>query len=399
MKTAGRFRKERLPDPLTYYKKQGLRLSGGGKWRSARCPFHPDRDPSLSIHVPSGGFNCHGCPATGGDVLDFHRRRHGLDFKSAAQDLGAWDLTDDVSQSTDRRVRKQAGDPVKLAARWHAERKLGKTFKPEALHTYRDEKGDPLYWVIRARDPHTGEKWIRPMRRDGSRYVLGKPTFEHGTPLYGLELLASRRNETIIVCEGEKCADALRKCGLLAITSGGAKSASGADWTPLSGRRVIIWPDHDEPGQRYAMDVREQLISLGCEASVIDSIELGLGENGDAVDWLDAHPEATSEIILELPRLGTPNAAPVIMSTFTNAGATSHSDLDVIARWCTERCVCDPRAWVGITALYRDLCDWCGPEYEFAPGEFIRLLAERGIERDGDFAKGIALACTLDSRS
>lgn len=391
MSSVGKFRRELLPPPLTYFKSEGVKLFGAGTWRSARCPFHDDHVPSLRIHMPDGGFNCHGCGAKGGDVLDFHRRRYDLGFRRAALDLGAWDFVGDVSRSTDHRIHEQAGDPVKLAARRHAERALGKGFNAEALHTYCDQNANPLYWVIRARDLRTGKKWIRPMRRDGSRYVLGRPTFETGTPLYGLEILASRTDETILVCEGEKCADALRKRGVLAITSGGATSADGADWTPISERRVLIWPDHDEPGQRYSMDVKHRLVELGCEVQVIDSALLGL-EGEDAVDWLKVHPEATDEAILRLPQQSTHNT----YSSVPVAVSARHNDVDVIVRWSAERCILNSRVWGGIAALYRDLCEWSGPNNAIAPVEFSRLLAEMGMEVNGRYVKGIALASDFE---
>ena len=34
-----------------------------------------------------------------------------------------------------------------------------------------------------------------------------------------------------------------------------ALSAAKADWTPLHGRTVVIWPDNDGPGANYAADV------------------------------------------------------------------------------------------------------------------------------------------------
>jgi hypothetical protein len=55
--------------------------------------------------------------------------------------------------------------PKEAAARL-ARPMLAKGFKPEALHTYTDTAGQPLYWRIRAKHPETGEKWIRPVRRN-----------------------------------------------------------------------------------------------------------------------------------------------------------------------------------------------------------------------------------------
>jgi len=88
--STGRFERDRLPDPLGYFEASGLRLIGRGRWRSALCPFHDDHNPSLRLNAETGAYRCMACAAKGGDVLAFHRARHGLSFAQAAQDLGAW---------------------------------------------------------------------------------------------------------------------------------------------------------------------------------------------------------------------------------------------------------------------------------------------------------------------
>ncbi|WP_052394014.1 CHC2 zinc finger domain-containing protein [Mycoavidus cysteinexigens] len=85
------FRRERLPSPAEYFCAQGLKLFGGGEWKTALCPFHADTKPSLRVRLDSGGFRCMACGAHGGDVLSFHRQRYGLGFAVAAKALGAWE--------------------------------------------------------------------------------------------------------------------------------------------------------------------------------------------------------------------------------------------------------------------------------------------------------------------
>lgn len=85
-----RFDSGRLPSPAQYFSQIGLKLLGRGAWRSALCPFHDDSTPSLRVRLETGAFRCMACGAHGGDVLAFHQRRSGLDFKRAAQALGAW---------------------------------------------------------------------------------------------------------------------------------------------------------------------------------------------------------------------------------------------------------------------------------------------------------------------
>jgi hypothetical protein len=84
------FKRDRLPNPATYYAGQGLKLIGGGEWRNALCPFHQDTKPSLRIHIDTGSFRCMACGVKGVDVLAFHMQRHGLSFIHAAKSLGAW---------------------------------------------------------------------------------------------------------------------------------------------------------------------------------------------------------------------------------------------------------------------------------------------------------------------
>lgn len=84
------FRRELLPSPGDYFRWQGLKLTGAGEWKSARCPFHSDTNPSLRVRIDNGAFRCMSCGAHGGDVLAFHMLRHGLRFVDAARELGAW---------------------------------------------------------------------------------------------------------------------------------------------------------------------------------------------------------------------------------------------------------------------------------------------------------------------
>jgi hypothetical protein len=86
----GGFDRARLPSVSQYYEVQGVTLKGGGAWRDAVCPFHEDTKPSLRVRLETGAFKCMTCGARGGDVLAFHQQRHGLSFKQAAQQLGAW---------------------------------------------------------------------------------------------------------------------------------------------------------------------------------------------------------------------------------------------------------------------------------------------------------------------
>jgi DNA primase len=89
-----KFNRRKLPTPREYYfeiEKIRLRIGDNG-WALAICPFHDDCRPSLSINLNNGGFICHACDVSGGNVLDYHMERHKLSFKEAAIELGAWEV-------------------------------------------------------------------------------------------------------------------------------------------------------------------------------------------------------------------------------------------------------------------------------------------------------------------
>lgn len=83
--------RDRLPDPPAYYNQHVAKLGrvNATGWAQGVCPFHDDRNASLSVHVAgasAGGWRCFaGCG--GGDMLGFHMLRTGLDFKAAVRDL------------------------------------------------------------------------------------------------------------------------------------------------------------------------------------------------------------------------------------------------------------------------------------------------------------------------
>jgi AAA domain len=82
-------------------------------------------------------------------------------------------------------------------------------------------------------------------------------------PLYGQNRLATMPSAPVIVCEGEKSADAAQELfpDHACITwPGGTNAVGSTDWTPLNGRQnVIIWPDNDAPGLKAAAEIVTRL--------------------------------------------------------------------------------------------------------------------------------------------
>ncbi|GAB1407228.1 hypothetical protein MASR1M8_11470 [Thermomonas brevis] len=181
---------------------------------------------------------------------------------------------------------------------------LRQGYRLTGCHRYNAADGAELFRVVRLKHAEL-EKVIIPIYRDGFRYRKGRgPKPDAGWPLYVPPYPLVEAGPVFVV-EGEACADALAKLGKVATTSGGATSDSGADWVPLEGRSVILWPDHDKPGADYAARVADRLRALGCDVRRIDVEALHLPEGGDVVDWIAANPDGDVDA---LPMVATADA-------------------------------------------------------------------------------------------
>lgn len=135
----------------------------------------------------------------------------------------------------------------------------------KSIYEYKNEQGQTLGYVVRLEDKD-GCK-ITPtltycQNEQGQQHWRWKG-FEGQRPLYGLDRLD--KDKPVLIVEGEKSADAAQK--LLpeyAVLSwhGGAGAVAKADWSPLVGRDVTIWPDNDAPGFKAATKITKTLKQL-----------------------------------------------------------------------------------------------------------------------------------------
>lgn len=149
--------------------------------------------------------------------------------------------------------------------------------------TYRDSSGNEVAKVVRLAT--ADDKAYRPIHRHKSGWRIGDPPGKW--PLYGLNELSVAG--VVYVVEGEKCADLAAGLGLAAVTSAhGSSSASKTDWEPLAGRDVVVMPDADEAGEKYAAAVSKILLSLDPPAKVKIVNLSGLPAGGDIEQFLEA---------------------------------------------------------------------------------------------------------------
>jgi hypothetical protein len=250
----------------------------GAEW-VARNPTRADLHPgSFSINLHTGRWADFATGDRGGDLLGLRAYLfHGGDTKVAARALQEeLDLPAPVRSVPVDADGAELCRPVPSNAPTYLRVLEHGRFGSASNHwLYRGRSGELLMVVVRW-DTADGKE-IRQFTcwrmHDGSLRWLPK-WIDAPRPLYGLDRLATTSHYPVVVCEGEKACDAAAQLlpEYVATTApGGAAAADSADWSPLRGRRVVIWPDADEPGSRYASTVAAACRAIGArEVALLD---------------------------------------------------------------------------------------------------------------------------------
>jgi|GEM_PF-469765 len=253
------------------------------------CPVHDDRRPSLDVDVRDGKVLAI-CRSAGCDFVDIvnafglRPRKDGITATSRHTRAPGATATQrgrtepEVSVTHAARSFATAQDAVA-----HLERALG---PHSAQWTYTDADRAPVGVIVRW-DRDGGKKEIRPVSLNDGRWALCGMAVPR--PLYRRPTLAAA--DRVYVTEGEPAAHAAVACGLVVTTSAhGSKSAAKTDWLPLAGREVVILPDHDQAGERYAADVARLALAAGARpVRIVRLVDLWaeMPVGGDLVDLVE----------------------------------------------------------------------------------------------------------------
>jgi putative DNA primase/helicase len=191
----------------------------------------------------------------GGDILDLIARYYSLDvqaqFPQVLERAKGW---------LGRASAMPASSVAASKAKAPAVDELGPA---TAKWDYQDASGK-LIAVVYRYDPEPGRKEFRPW--DVRRRKMAPP---EPRPLYNQSGML--KAEQVVVVEGEKCAQALIDLGVCATTAmhGANAPVEKTDWSPLSGKHVLIWPDRDKPGWQYADHASQAIMQAGAKSCVI----------------------------------------------------------------------------------------------------------------------------------
>jgi hypothetical protein len=153
------------------------------------------------------------------------------------------------------------------------------------LYEYFDIKGNHLVTKIRQYDDSPNHKTYRMITPYYGGYLRKAPA--PPWPLYNLTGLNVGGKSGVAVLEGEKCVDALKELSIPATTALSSSSVEQTDWSPIYGKHVVIWPDNDSTGYKYANAV-ERILTPHCPSvTKVDPIGLEMGQKEDVVDYIE----------------------------------------------------------------------------------------------------------------
>jgi hypothetical protein len=277
---------------------------------------HQDRNPSCSVNLHSGAFNCHGCGAHGGaydaalalghspreavDLMVGHgliKRRLRRDGPRGASRVGGTSAArvDGPGQRTSTRP----ADELRLAASGEEvgawARSLGEN--RQLLARLRRERGWDQRVLCDLRVGFDGRRITLPITDDQGelRGVLRLRVWDWQRPKVisvpgtrlGLIPRPTPNDARLLVVEGPSDMLAARSAGLPAVAVPGT-DAWRPEWaTAFRGREVTVVMDCDRPGRKAAARIAEDLGRGGAHPRIVD-LAPDREDGYDLSDWLCA---------------------------------------------------------------------------------------------------------------
>lgn len=243
---------------------RGIRLFGGAKQKTGKCPFHEDKAPSFSVNIETGQWYCHaGCGS--GDVVDLCARFEGV--------------------TTVEFILKNRMSPTIISTPTQTPKA-----QIEKIYPYHDANGNEIYQVVRMvpktfRQRHKSEsgEWIWSM--EGIERVL-----------YHLpEVLESGR---VWIVEGEKDAESLRAFGITATCNvGGAGKWLDSYTDALRGKEIVLCGDTDEAGKKHI-----EVVQKSIAGAVANTREVKVPNGKDVSEFIASfkNPEDAKSAVIAL---------------------------------------------------------------------------------------------------
>ena len=322
---------------LAHWLPNGKRIDGGKEYTAPNPTRTDKRAGSLKVNLSKGTWADFATGDKGGDLIDLVRYLDGgTDIEACNKLADLLHVSAGAAQSKPTPSESKAPEwiaiqPIPVEAMNKCPAKHRQHGAPSKVWIYRDAQGQPLMALYRfdlgPDEDGKPRKVFAPLtwcqRADGHTTQWRWQGLPDPRPLLRLDELSQRLDTPVVLCEGEKAADAAAELmpGYVATCwPNGSNSWHKADLTPLKGRSVLLWPDNDASGQSCMEVVAEKLREIGAASVQAIALDIfkrkptlkngkptfakgGQWDDGDdaadalAKDWTSAH-------LAELERTG-----------------------------------------------------------------------------------------------
>ncbi len=259
-----------------------------GSGYTCRCahPSHDDNNPSMTVTDGDDGkllIYCHSRQCNATEILQELNRAmgNGGEITTPKPAIG--------------KIKTKSNASMKFV-------RLSEMMGPNKTHyIYKNADGSECFRAIKS-DLGEGKKtFLQISALDDGRYRFGRPDV---FVIYNLPEVVKNKNSLVFVVEGEKDVDTLAGIGIVATTnSGSLNSVKDFDYSPLGGKSVCIWPDHDDTGEQFCdaivkavsgIDNRVITLRVIRPYGEVDEKNIAQDPNNkkDATDWIIEQREA-----------------------------------------------------------------------------------------------------------
>ncbi|WP_122710534.1 DUF927 domain-containing protein [Pseudomonas viridiflava] len=265
---------------LAHWLPNGKRVDGGKEYTAPNPTRTDKRAGSLKISVSKGTWSDFATGDKGGDLIDLVRYIDGgTDVEACNKLADLLGVTADSEPAKPAPAKSKAPEwiaiqPIPAEAMNKCPVKHRQHGAPSKVWIYRDDKGQPLMALYRfdlgPDEDGKPKKVFAPLtwckRSDGETTQWRWQGLPEPRPLLRLDELALRADAPVVLCEGEKAADAaadLMPSHVATCWPNGSNSWHKADLTPLKGRDVLLWADNDDSGAACMDAVAHKLREIG----------------------------------------------------------------------------------------------------------------------------------------
>ncbi|MGN8275141.1 DUF927 domain-containing protein [Pseudomonas sp. SMN5] len=274
---------------LSHWLPNGKRVDGGKEYTAPNPTRTDKRAGSLKVNLSKGTWADFATGDKGGDLIDLVRYLDGgTDVEACNKLADLLHVSAGAAQSKPTPSKSKAPEwiaiqPIPAEAMNKCPAKHRQHGVPSKVWIYRDAQRRPLMALYRfdlgPDEDGKPRKVFAPLtwcqRADGQTTQWRWQGLPDPRPLLHLDELSQRLDAPVVLCEGEKAADAaaeLMPGHVATCWPNGSKSWHKADLTPLKGRSVLLWPDNDSSGQSCMEAVAEKLREIG--AASVQAIAL-----------------------------------------------------------------------------------------------------------------------------